>query len=243
MPDDAIVDGSGTAPVTVAPEGAGGGAAGQPAKTDAEWRKEVETINKRYDDLRAHLDSRIDKLVNAVQTPKAGDAEERAADKANAEQLKDYRKEIQEKYDAGQLTGEQFLNLIEGSFTQAEGRATKAAKAEADAIRKEMAALNAKLEDVDPDFVAVRDRVKELQAEYAKDGVPLDRKTAIAILKRQPAKQPARPPIPGGTGGGFRRGEDGEPATTDEQIAGLEALPFIGKLSDKEKAALKKGKA
>lgn len=251
MPDE-VVDGDQLTPpvnddAVAAQEPSGDSAKDGGGKAEIDWVKELEKRDKRLDDLNAHLQSRTDKLMARFDSvleklsanPPGNAAEQRAHD----QKLKDYRDEVREKYDKGELSGEEMLSLIEASFSQAETRAGSKVDETRKALEAKIAAMESKLADLDPVYVSQREKVAAIQAEFKeKHGVELDRKTAMAIAAREAPRQPARPQIPGGTGGGVPRGGDDDGGLSADEQAILESLPGIGKLKDSEKAALRKAR-
>lgn len=120
--------------------------------------------------------------------------------------------------------------------TKAEAGALAKLKPMIEALEKKLSINSDKVYSMNPEYKAYSKEIADLE----KLGIT-DRDKALAIAKTlKPAKQPARPPIPG-SGSGDRAGGEDEPGMTEEQDRKLsnEVNKYLKKpLTDAEKKAL-----
>lgn len=208
MADDITGDGSGVdasvagtgASDGASPAGADQGGADSGAQVSAE---ELAKLHKRLDDTRSQYDKKLseltsmnEKLVEALTTSRGVDTqrEQEAVQKARAD--------LQKRFDDGELTGEQFLGLLDGIAEDAETRLSSKYDEKLTALEKREQELQALIDqrtaELDPAYVSRKEQVDKIQQELG-----VDRAVAMKIAAKyeQPA-QPARPAIPGATGTG-----------------------------------------
>ena len=189
--------------------------------------------DKALNEARAVRDEQLAKLTELATARQTPAEDVNAAAKA--------RSALIEKYNSGDMTGDELFGLVEGMYEDAKDSAKREAgeawKQEVETLKTTLAAVHETLEVRDPDFVAIgADKIKAIQ-----DEMGVDRAMAVKIAKKYvKPTQPARPQIPGGTGGGRSiESDEGDDGDVDAFAKFAEESPILGKLSDAEKAKLR----
>ena len=183
----------------------------------------LEKLNKRMDDMRSQMDrerdaaaNRESKLLEALTAQRGGDTgrEQEAVSKARAD--------LEARYDAGELTGKEFIGLMDGIASDTRAQLESQYGEKLTASEKRFQELQASIDDtrfsLDPAYVARKEQVDAIQAEMG-----VDRALALKIAAKLAPTQPPRQHIPSATGTGVVAG--GMPtASMDAQgFAELEA--------------------
>lgn len=188
--------------------------------------EDIAKLNQRINDTRSQHDRERDEWkaekgqLMELLGKQGGDSGQREADAAVAQA----RKELEKKYDDGELTGAQLIGLLdevarearEGALSEASTKLT-AAEQERKEIREALDALRA---DSDPAYVSQREKV-----DAAVEAFGVTRAQAMKIVAASAPAQPPRPAAAGGMATGVvSSGDDGGvDAKTAALVAGLAA--------------------
>ena len=134
--------------------------------------------------------------------------------------------------------GKATVEVLREFGSELEEHYKSALKSERGELQKAIDAIHARLADVDPEFVSVKDKVAELASDLGLDA-KADRAVLMKLAKRELAKagprQPNRPPAPGTTGTvtGSPHGLDGLVTAEDRERA--KSIPgYGGEMTEKE---------
>ena len=234
--------GTGAGDPSAGQSGSGGGAAGTHGDADvAKLNKRVEDLAKQLNRERSEKDkahARLQKLQDDTLS-KLADAASPKRDE-NAEAL-ERRAALAKRYDAGELSGDELISLVENGMSVAEERAMRKATEEMKRRDEQINSLVSQIQELNPKYAAHREKVAELQESFKERGIDLSRDQALAvaeeIARASGPGQPGRPPLPGnGDGVVHGAGDDGVPAQT---FAQMEALTGI-KLGPEQRKALER---
>lgn len=207
-------------------------------------REKDETINRlrsERDRAAAHLQEQM-----AAALTKLADASSRRDTKPDdtAQRVEALVTDIAEAFRADEAKGaRKTLEVLNAYLADVESKGSREVEKTRKELRDEMetklAEVRTLLADRDPEYVPVKDKVAELAQELGLDARA--HREVLVKLARREAKtaHPGRHELPGGVVGAGSRAAD-EDGPSVEELAMLEQ--FVGKLSDKEKAALKRRK-
>jgi hypothetical protein len=207
-------------------------------------REKDETINRLRSERDRAAAALQEKMANALTKLAEGQSGGGGKASADAEaQVEALVAEMAEAFRADEAKGvRKTLEVFNRYLTDVEKAGSDRVEKTRAELREEfnvqMAEMKALLEDRDPEYVPLKDRVSELAKELGVD-VRSHRELLVKLAKRDAKTQhPERHELPGGVvGGGGRASDDGSDMSSQE-LAMLEG--FVGKLSDKERAALKR---
>jgi len=178
----------------------------------------------------------------AQKAPAASDDDAEARQARSEQIVSDIADALKDDEEKGTRKLLQYMSAVTADAETAAGRKVReAVEASEKQVASQLEAIQETLRERDPDYVSNKERVEEL-AEAAGLDATEHRQALLAIVKAQnKTDHPDRHDLPGGAESARVIADDGGPALSPE-VEALLANTIVGKITDAEKAALKKGR-
>ena len=222
---------------SAATQGAGAADAGG-AQVDvspmSDWQKKAD---KRFNDQRdqANRDrdaanAKFEKLLEAFNATAKSTASVKSTEEMNRA-----RADVMKRYDAGELGGEEFFNLLDGLAGDITAQQEAKLRAQAEELASLKTTVTTRFADLDPEYQAHKDKVAVYVEKYG-----MSHESAIKLAKDTAApSNPAAPALAGSGQQGMPSGE-GTGTMTDGQFAQVCGLAGVDptKITPKQRTDL-----